>query len=163
MAEVPLYVTERGRDLLHADRTAVREKIREIQSQKGEAAESGGNQWHDNFSFEHLVEQERVQQAELERLNREFERLQLIGPPKDEKILRIGHTATLEMEDGSVRQIAIVGYREADMKANPPKVVYLAPIIAPFMEHEVGTELEVELPGGKQTVYLAKIERNREM
>lgn len=152
-----LLATERGRELLSLAKMTVREKIREVQSQKGEAAEVGGNAWHDNFSFESLVEQERVLQAELVRLNTEFESLKIIGEPIGTNTLQIGHLATIEFENGSTAEYEVVGYGEGDMKAKPAKIVYQAPIIKDLFGCTVDTEAEVILPGGKQIIVLAKI------
>jgi len=97
--------------------------LRHAQSQKGEAAEVGGNTWHDNFTFEDLVRQEAMLNRRLADLFEVQKQATIVQKPASTKVLSIGHVATLEdVESGKERTVAVGGYGETDLHSVPPTV-----------------------------------------
>ena len=154
-----IRVSKRGYDLLFERKKSFLDKLRHVQSQKGEAAEVGGNVWHDNFAFEDLVRQESIINRQIANISLCIQRAEIVDAPCHERVLAVGHIALLVFEDGTQKEIEIVGFGEGDIYANPQKVEYSAPLVSPFIDTEMGAEEEINISGKKQTVTLLKIMR----
>ncbi len=154
-------VTSRGLKLLFAKKKDLISQLKHIQSQKGEAAEIGGNQWHDNFAFEDLVRQETAKNKQIADISLIIQNAEVVEEsPKDCSVLRVGHLATLLFDNGEEKTFFVAGYGESDLSANPKKIEYLSPLIKDFFEQPEGTETEIELSGIKRLVVLSKISRS---
>lgn len=139
------YFTPAGVRRLEDRRKALADKLREIQGQKGEAAEVGGNQWHDNFSFEDLSRQEMMVNKQLAELSEiENDMVVVWAVPQQTERLSIGHVAVLDF-GGEMRVFRVGGYDESDPKTNPQTVAYNAPLLAPFFGEEEGHEEVVQI------------------
>lgn len=134
-------------------------QLKETQGKKGEAAEIGGNQWHDNFSFEELCRQEMMLNNRIAQINAHINSAEVVGEPFDDEILQIGHVAILEFDDGDEREYEIVGFGESEIKATPPKVEYLAPVVCKFVGRSVGATAKVEIGGKVREITLVEIFR----
>lgn len=151
------YVTRSGAEKLQAKKQELQQKLKKTQGQKGEAAEVGGNVWHDNFSFEQLGRDEQMLNKQITDLNAILVSLVIVDMPKDCSVLTIGHIARLNV-DGQPKTIIVGGFNEGDTNADPPVLSYTAPLVAPFTGQEVGHEATIDLPGGKKVVVLESIE-----
>ena len=134
-----IKVTPAGLVMLQGRKTDLQARLKKVQGQKGEAAEVGGNQWHDNFSFEDLCRQETTINQQLAEINSLLDSTDVVRTPKDENVLEIGHVASFEYEDGSTKVIEVCGFGETDLKTTPPKVEYCAPLLLVFMGCAKGT------------------------
>lgn len=155
-----VLVTKKGLLDLVKKKVEVYEKLRQAQSQKGEAAEVGGNVWHDNFAFEELERQEHMLNKQIEDLNRIISQaVEVPGRPTGNDMLQIGHLAHIYFkEDNETKIYMIGGYGESDLKASPPVIEYGAPVIRHLFRKTEGTEAKVEIGGRKKTLILMKIE-----
>lgn len=154
-----LYFTRKGADRITRERAELTEKLRATQAQKGEAAEVGGNQWHDNFSFEQLSRDEQMLNAQIATLNQKIRDMYVIdAPPADTSKLRIGHLAVFNVE-GESKEYLIGGYEDSEPDAAPPVVSYLAPLVRRFIGKEEGHTEQIELGGQLKTVTLEEIRR----
>lgn len=154
-----VYVTEKGARTLQDKKNALFEKLKEVQGKKGEAAEVGGNAWHDNASFEDLCRQEQMLNKQIEEISKVISSMIIVrGNPGDNERLSIGHIATLYIEeDDEEVDYLIGGYGDTDLKKCPPVVAYNAPIIVPFYRKEIGRESKVLIDGKMKTLSLEDI------
>lgn len=154
-----VFVTRAGREVLEKKRTELMQNLAHVQGQKGEAAEIGGNAWHDNFAFEDLERQEKMLNRQIKDANDVLNSAVVVSDePQGTEVLQIGHVAELYIEDDDATKVVIVGgYGESDLKANPPVIDYSAPLLEPFFGHNEGYEASVRLAGMAKTVILEKI------
>jgi transcription elongation GreA/GreB family factor len=110
-------MTAAGMQRLRERLTALEAKLRSIMRQKGEAAEVGGNVWHDNFSFEDLQRQEAMVLRQLEEARRVLAQARLVEPPADSTEVRLGSRVMLRFDDGREQEVEIGGYGDADPAA----------------------------------------------
>lgn len=155
-----VYVTRKGMDLLDHRLSEAIAKLKHTQSQKAEAADIGGDNWHDNFAFEDLVRQETMFNRQISDIRTIQDQLVLVPMPRDARQVQIGHIVTIEDEDGGVREFRVGGYGETDLHSTPPTLEYGAPIISPFMGMEVGTEAYVQIKGKRTSVLLTNIRKD---
>lgn len=156
-----IYVTRKGVDLLNQRLNEAIEKLRQTQSQKGEAYDVGGDNWHDNFAFEELNRQEMMFNRQIADIRALQDQQVLVSPPADEEHVQIGHIISLEDDDGSVREFRVAGYGETDLHSKPPTLEYGAPIIFPFMGAEVGADAKVQIKGKQTTLVLTAIRKDK--
>ena len=158
MNQKNVYFTPLGARRLQEEKEDLFKKLKDVQSQKGEAAETGGNQWHDNFSFEDLCRQESMLNAQISQLNALFQKMIVVDAiPTQAHTLTIGHVAVLEI-DGVTRRIRVGGYGDSLPDLDPPLISYLAPMIKSFIGMEIGAEEDVVLGGVKKHIELVDIE-----
>lgn len=142
MAE-PAYMTHRGRNLLEARVADFEAQLRVVLGAKAEAAEVGGNSWHDNFAFEQLC------RDELALLRRIAELRQLIQrgcppPARDADEVGIGCRVVLEHESGVQRELVLVGYGEG--VPDDLIIEYVSPLGRALFGAHVGDEIQTPVP-----------------
>src|SRR5258708_6166435 len=104
-------------------------KLKTTQGQKGEAAEVGGNQWHDNFAFEQLMRDEQMINTQIAELNEKIGQMAIVeAAPEDTDKLRIGHLVVLNVDD-ETKEYLVGGFEDSEPEATPPVISYLAPLI----------------------------------
>jgi transcription elongation GreA/GreB family factor len=155
-----VFVTKKGLQALEARRLELMEKLKTVQGQKGEAAEVGGNVWHDNFAFEELVRQENSLNKQIQDVGVLLKVATIVPDvPQDASTLQVGHIAHLYVEeDDATRVVVVGGFGESDLNVTPPVIEYGAPLLAPFYGHEEGHEATVQLGGVSKNVILETIE-----
>ncbi|MBI3952495.1 MAG: hypothetical protein HY336_00895 [Candidatus Doudnabacteria bacterium] len=133
------------------------DKLKATQGQKGEAAEVGGNVWHDNFTFEQLMRDEDMINAQIAEVNRKIGQMVVIDqPPESTDKLRIGHMALVSIE-GELREYLVGGFEDSEPTASPPVISYLAPLIQPFIGKEEGHSVKIDVGGKRKQVTLERI------
>lgn len=152
-----LYFTRIGYNRIMNRKGELFKKLREVQAEKGNAAEVGGNQWHDNFSFEDLCRQEFVLNAQIAEINEKLNLMVVVENALNQTSqLRIGHIAVLNV-DGERRVVKVGGYEDSNPVAKPSIVAYNAPLIGRLIGEEVGSEIVVDLGGKDRRIVLEKI------
>lgn len=154
---MPLYFTREGADRITRQKQELYRQLRKTQGLKGEAAEIGGNQWHDNASFEMLCEEERKLNGQIAEINQKISEMVVLDDdlPNTDK-LRIGHLAVLDV-DGEEIVYRIGGFEDSDLTADQPVISYLAPIVRKLIGKEEGEEIRVDVNGKVKTVTLMEI------
>ncbi len=152
-----IKVTRNGYNKLISLRQELFDQLKKVQGKKGEAAEVGGNVWHDNFAFEELGRQEMMLNKKIADASLQINRAKLVEEPVNDKFLQIGHIAVFEFDDGEERKYEIAGFGESDLSANPPKVEYLAPIVKKFIGAEINISAKVEIGGKIREITLIEI------
>ncbi len=153
-----LYFTLKGADRIMAQKQKLMDDLKETQGKKAEAAEVGGNQWHDNFAFEQLMRDEDFLNGQIKAINLIISQMIVISEPtsSDTSKLRIGHIAELDVE-GELRTYQVGGYEDSDSSTEPPMISYLAPIVCQFIGQRQGHSEKLSISGRKKVVTLKKI------
>lgn len=152
-----LYFTRAGRDRIIRQQQELFDNLRSIQKQKGESVTTGGNEWHDNFSFEQLTLKEQMISAQISEINEKIDRMFVVEEiATNTNKLRIGHLAVLDVE-GETKIYLVGGFEDSDTNANPPVISYLAPLISQFIGEERGFVAEVQIEGELKRVVLQDI------
>jgi transcription elongation GreA/GreB family factor len=156
-----LYFTRAGADRITRQKLDLMDKLKDKQSQKGEAAEVGGNQWHDNFSFEQLMRDEQMVNSQIANINEKLASMQVVEEaPTDTTQLRIGHIAVLDV-GGETKTYQIGGYEDSSAETDPPIVSYLAPVVRQFIGKEQGHVATVQIAGKPKQVSLEEIKPSK--
>lgn len=157
-----LYFTRTGAERILRKKQELLAKLKATQEQKAEAVKTGGNDWHDNFSFEQLTLVEQMTSGEISDINEKINRMFVVDKVSpDTSKLRMGHLAVLFV-DGQEKTCLVGGFEDSDGSANPPVISYLAPLISPFLGEGRGTVAEVEVMGKFQHVTLLDIQLPQE-
>lgn len=152
-----LYFTRTGADRIVLRKQELIDKLKSTQGQKGEAAEVGGNQWHDNFSFEQLMRDEQMLNVQIAEISAKINEMIIVDEaPADISQLRIGHVAVLDVE-GDVKICKVGGFEDSESATNPPIISYLAPLIRPFIGKEKGFSARVSIAGKVKQITLEEI------
>ena len=154
-----VYVTRNGIELLNQRLADAVAKLKHAQSQKAEAADVGGDNWHDNFAFEDLLRQEMMHNKQISDIRAVQSQIALVEPPRGIDLVQIGHIITIEDESGSPKEFRVGGYGETDLHSLPPMLEYGAPVISPFMGMTIGSEVEVQIRGKVTTFLLTQIRK----
>lgn len=151
------YFTPSGAQKLRERRATLADQLRDIQSQKNDAAEDGGNAWHDNFSFEELSRQESMVNQQIGEVSALEADMQIVNfVPRSTESLQIGHIAVLDF-GGEERVYRVGGYDESDLDTSPPTVAYNAPLLIFFFRQEEGHQATVQIGGRRFQVTLDEI------
>lgn len=152
-----LYFTRAGAARLQAEKRSLFKELENTQGQKGEAAEVGGNQWHDNFSFEELSRKEQILNRQIRDVNNKINNMVIVEDLNlDTNELRIGHIAVLDV-DGERKTVIVGGYGDSDSESDPPTVSYLAELLCQFIGKEQGDVARVRIAGKFKEVTLLDI------
>lgn len=119
-------------------------KLRALQSQTAEIAEVGGNQYHDNASYEQLVIQIRGIDAQLSEGHKILNNIWVVDKPNNAQRVCIGCLAQIE-QNGEKKEIQIMGYGESDPKNG--KISYNAPLAKSIIGAEIGEVREITIGG----------------
>ncbi len=125
-------------------------KLSSLQSQSGEAAEVGGNQYHDNSSYEFLVVEIRGADFLLNRAVQILNQAAIVEPPQTFERVCIGSLVKFTTAKGKTLAYGIVGYGEGDISTN--LIEYQAPLAQLLIGKSVGDSVEGHL-GGKRVEY----------
>lgn len=153
-----VYVTREGADRLRKQRDELRQQLKDTQAQKGEAAEVGGNVWHDNFSFEDLSRREDMLNHQLRTIGEVLSSISIVDEkPKDTNRLRIGHVAVLDI-DGEEKTFLIGGYGDSDLSTTPAVISYDAPLVRGLIGKGEGDSINVNIGGKRKTIEIIEIQ-----
>jgi transcription elongation GreA/GreB family factor len=152
-----LYFTRKGADRIAKQRQALIDEFIDKQGQKGEAAEVGGNQWHDNFAFEQLSRDGDMLTTQIRIISEKIRNMMVVDDaPRDTSRLRIGHQVRLTV--GQEEKICVVGgYEDSEPESTPPIVSYLAPMVAKLIGKEEGDSVEVTIGGQLKEITIVEI------
>lgn len=142
----PLYFTPRGLEKLHRQIAALETELQHLDSQVAEVAEVGGNQWHDNASYDALVIDIRGVNNRLSEAHRQLNSAVRASSPTGD-VVAIGTTITIEM-DGQRDQWTIVGYGESD--PDNDLIAYNTPLASQLLGKRRGESLSARI--GDRTV-----------
>jgi hypothetical protein len=78
-----IYLAMQGLAVLNVKKVDLSRQLKDVQSQKGEAVEVGGNIWHGNFSFEELNRQELMLNNRIGEVAAQILKAEIVGQPSN--------------------------------------------------------------------------------
>lgn len=150
-----LILSKAGLLRLQEKAAGVEEELRRVLLEKGTAAETGGNVWHDNFSFEELCRQEAMLSKRLGELRQQLSDAEVVDAAPAGAVVRFGATVVLRWPDGSERTYSITD----PILAEPAKglISYQSPIARAIAGAREGESREYDAPSGRTRVVILKI------
>jgi transcription elongation factor GreA len=154
-------------ELTRAGLQKLKEKIRKTEDElketlraKGEAAETGGNVWHDNFSFEQLAEKARGLSQRLAELKNQLANAEVAAPgyktssPSGSEV-KISSSVSIAFEDGTEKTFTVGDPETAD----PEKGVisYESPLGKALIGGKTGEEKKYKAGGRIYKVKILKV------
>jgi transcription elongation factor GreA len=121
-----------------------------VLSQKGEAAQTGGNEWHDNAAFEELIRKEQMLLARIDELKNVINTAEIAEKKIGGKNVGIGSVVTVKFENGREAEYKIVGLFESDLSQN--HISYETPLGSALMGAKRGDKREFFAGGEKKVV-----------
>lgn len=145
-----LMTTPQGRRRLETSLAELEQRVALLVREKAETAETGGNQWHDNFSFEQLERDERALRHRIAALRDRLDRAVDVTPAADDQTVGIGTTVDIELDGADRRTVTIVGHGESDPAHG--KVTYDAPLGQAILDAHAGERRTMRVAGKSRTV-----------
>lgn len=142
-----LYFTKQGLEKLRNEIDGLTKKLEEIQSQSAYVAEVGGNQYHDNSSYEMLVIDLRGIDWLLTDAHRRLNRAVVVRPSAEADRVAIG-TRVRILRDGEESAWEIAGFGESD--PNCKILAYNTPLASLLVGKHEG-EVIIDTIAGKRT------------
>jgi transcription elongation GreA/GreB family factor len=126
-----MILTRAGAEKLKDEIFKLEKQYKELMLTKGEVMDLGGDDWHDNSSYDELQNEERMLIAEIEKRKIIFQNAQIIEPVLSNKTISIGSSFIIKYPDGSLRKLIITD----PILANPDKnmISYESPMGGSFM------------------------------
>lgn len=125
-----LYFTRQGLKKLQKEIEELEKKLQDLQSQIANVAEVGGDQWHDNASYDLLVIDIRGMDRRLVDAHQSLNKSVLVNDPKIFDQVAIG-TRVKIAQDGKEMFWEIVGFGESDPDQN--MIAYNTPLASLIM------------------------------
>lgn len=149
-----IYFTKAGIELFLAKINKEEERLKEMYSHLAELAEVGGNQYHDNFSFEQQMRDIHMIDGKLAKDKQILPLSIVVSPAENPNKVVLGAKIVIE-KNGEEQQWEIAGYGESDSEQR--KIAYNTPLARSLMLKKVGDIVEVEFGGKKAQILIKKI------
>jgi len=153
MSEI-LFFTKKGLDGLIAKIAEFEKRLKHLQSQTAYVAEVGGDQYHDNASYELLVIDIRGADWRLRDAYQQLNQAVVFDPPSKIDVVSIGTRVTI-MRDNKIAIFDIVGFGESDPKRN--RIAYNAPLAILLINRSVGEKIVGVIAGKQVTIVIINI------
>lgn len=144
MPKNKLLLTEEGlQKLKDRFRNLIKEYM-EVSATKGEAAELGGDVWHDNPAFEEVEHRQTMIQKQIADLSEQLRNAEIVGgKDRSNKAVSIGSVVEIVFDNGNAMKIKIGGHAETD----PSKgiVSYQSPLGLALVGAKVGDNCEYKV------------------
>ena len=150
------YFTRRGLQKLHSEIAELEKKLQDLQSQTAQTAETGGNQWHDNASYESLVIDIRGMDWRLSEAHQALNGAILVEPPTSFDQVFIG-TRVKIVHDGKEVVWEIVGFGESD--PDHEMVAYNTPLASLIMGKCKGEVVSGAIAGRRTRIEILEISK----
>jgi len=142
-----LTFTEKGFQKLQLEIESLEKKLRKVQAQTAEAAEIGGNQWHDNASYDNIVIETRGLDSRLSKAHETLNKAQVVATPSRSDLVAIGTSVTIKLR-GKIKTWEIAGFGESDPDARI--ISYNTPLASILMGKKKG-DIAYGKIGGSET------------
>jgi|GEM_PF-1365860 len=110
-------ITTTGKEILQSRIAKLERELEELRVSKAEAAEVGGNAWHENAQFEFIEQEERRLMRQLADTKEVLARAKIVEISETGSIIQIGSTVVVEWDDGETATVTIRGAHEANPAA----------------------------------------------
>lgn len=147
------YVTPQGLKK-HRQRIAIlEERLRHLESQTAEAAEVGGNQWHDNASYEQLVIDIRGVDHQLTTAHKILREMVIATEPSGDCVA-IGTYVKIDF-DGDIEEWQIGGHGESDPQNGI--IAYDTPLASLLIGKPVGEAVTGQIAERNVTIKILEL------
>lgn len=141
-----LYFTEKGIKKLRDEISELEKKLTKVQHRTAEAAETGGNQWHDNADYEQITIDVRGLDKRIVDARKLLNKAKIISAPISTEKVAIG-TGVEILFNGNPQKWIIGGFGESDPALKV--VAYNTPLAQLLLRKMVG-EISNGKIGGKE-------------
>lgn len=148
-------ITKKGLEKAKEKILELEKKFKEILSQKGEAAETGGNAWHDNPAFEDLISQEQMIGFQINELKNMIRNAQTVEENIDKETVRIESVVILSFDDNRNIEYKITDSLQADPSKN--LISYSSPLGSAILGAKCGESREFIAGNKKKKVKILEI------
>lgn len=153
------YFTRRGITKLRTEIEELDKKLRDLQSQTAHVAEVGGDQWHDNASYDLLVIDIRGMDRRLSDAHESLNNAILVNPPISLDKVTIGVKVKI-VRDGEESTWEVVGFGESDPDNN--MLAYNTPLASLIMGKRRGEVVSGDIAGRKTEIEVLEITKGGE-
>lgn len=153
------YFTRRGLAKLYREIEKLEKKLQDLQSQTAHIAEVGGDQWHDNASYDILVIDIRGMDYRLSDAHQALNNAILVDPPISLYRVAIG-TCVKIVRDGEEMTWEIVGFGESD--PDNDMLAYNTPLASLIMGKRRGEVITGTIAGRKTEIEILEITKGGE-
>lgn len=150
------YFTRRGLIKLQKEIERLENKLKELLSQTAYVAEVGGDQYHDNASYEMLTIDIRGMDRRLSDAHQCLNQATLVEPPMNFDKVTIG-TCVRIVRDGEETTWEIVGFGESDPNRN--MLAYNTPFAYLIMGKHKGEIVSGTIAGRKTEIEILEISK----
>jgi transcription elongation factor GreA len=148
------YFTRYGLTKLHREIEDLEKKIRSLQSQIAYVADVGGDQYHDNASYEMLVIDIRGMDHQLSDVHQVLNNAILVEPPTNFDKVTIGTRVRIIRDDKEMTW-EIVGFGESD--PDNGMLAYNTPLASLIMGKRKGEVVSGTIAGRKTEIEILEI------
>ncbi len=156
MMSEKLYFTRRGLEKLRREINELEHKLQDLQAQTAYAAEVGGNQYHDNASYELLVIDIRGIDWRLSDAHHALNKIVLVNPPINLDRVGIG-TRVKIVRYGEEKMWEIVGFGESDPDRD--MLAYNTPLASLIMGKRKGEVVSGTIAGRQTEIEILGISK----
>jgi len=151
-----LYFTRKGLAKLQREVAELEKKLKELQSQTAHLAEVGGDQYHDNASYESLVIDIRGIDWRLTEAHRALRNAVIVESPTNVNKISIGTRVKL-VRDGKEMSWSIAGFGESD--PNNSILAYNAPLATLIIGKQEGEVVNGNIAGRETEIEILEISK----
>lgn len=151
-----LFFTKRGLSKLQDEIKILEDNLRHLEFQVANVAEVGGNQWHDNASYDALVIDIRGADWRLGQAVQSLKQAVLVEAPTNFDRVAIGHRVKLS-RDGEEMVFEVVGFGESDDELD--LIAYNTPLVSPILGKAVGETVTCYIAGKKTNLTVLEISK----
>lgn len=150
-----ILLSQEGFEKIKKDITRQEKEYKELLLTKGEVMEVGGNLWHDNASYDELMNQSRMFDVEIGKLKDIVNNSIVQDPDYSQKIISFGRLFLIEGCDGKKEKFLVTD----QIMANPEKgwVSYQSPLGNIFIGGKEGETKTIIKKGKPCPVKILKI------
>lgn len=149
-----IILTEEGKIKLEAELKELKEVRRPDIIGKIEQAKEMGD-LSENAEYHDAKDQQGLLEARVAEIEEILKKAIIAGKTIDDGLINMGTKFSVKDKNGNIRELAIVGYNEADPTAG--KISNESPMGKAFFNRKAGDRVEVEAPSGTIVFDVVKI------
>ena len=133
-----IYFTRLGMRKYLDDIIKMEDELKKLYERLAYIAEVGGDQYHDNFSYEQQMNEIHMKDDYLSKMKKQLINFEVFDPIGNADYVRIGAKVTIE-KDNKEETWEVVGFGESDPENG--KIAYNSPLAKSLMGKEEGDEI----------------------
>ena len=154
-----LFFTKRGLSKLQAEIEVLEKQLQKLQAQVANVCDVGGNQWHDNASYDALLIDIRGADWRLGQAVQSLKQIELVSLPTSFDRVLIGTRVKVSM-DGEEIIFEVAGYGESDDELD--LIAYNTPLVSLIMGKVKGETATGYIGGKKRELKILDISKGGE-